>query len=792
MSSQKIISLKNLAADVPSGIVTFLVALPLCLGIALASGAPLFSGLLAGIIGGVVIGLLSGSSTSVSGPAAGLAAVIVTQIETLGGFDKFLLATFLAGILQVGLGLAKTGFLASFFPTAVIKGLLAAIGLLLILKQIPHLVGHDPDPVGDMAFEQPDHENTFSDLWATLGDLQSAAIIIGLISVAVLVAWEKFPALKKLKVPGPLVVVVLAIALHAVLTGLMPAWQLGADHMVQVPILKDWNDVKGAITLPDFSQFANPKLYLAAVTLAVVASLETLLNLDAIDTIDPKQRHSPPNRELFAQGVGNILGGLIGALPTTSVIVRSSVNAQSGNATKMSTIIHGMLLVLCVAFMPGLLNLIPLSCLAAILIVTGFKLASPKLIKQMWGGGPAQFYPFAATVVGIVLTDLLIGIFIGLTTSIAFILHSNFRRPVNRVVERHVTGDVIRIELGEQVSFLNRAALEKTFEAFPHDSHVLVDATRSDFIDPDVIQLISQFVETRAPVRNIKVTVLGLKSQYQQIQADEHLVDYSTRELQEQLTPKHVLGLLKEGNQRFISGRRLHRDWSRQVAETAKGQAPLAVVLSCIDSRNSSELIFDSGIGDIFSVRIAGNVAKEKVLGSIEYSCAVAGAKLIVVMGHTRCGAVTTAVESYGHPEAVVASTGCTHINVLLREIQKSIDPSDPIPNKQDTPEMFSEYVDGVAFRHVQHTIEHILASSSALAQLVKDGAVGIIGAIYDVHSGQVTFSRAEGPLAAGLNKEAGPTLPPPSAEVPASQVHLRSADTPHDHVGESAQNEHH
>ncbi|HXS16350.1 MAG TPA: solute carrier family 23 protein, partial [Polyangiaceae bacterium] len=566
------------------------------------------------------------------------------------------------------------------------------------------------------------HENTFSDLWVTLGDLQSAAIIIGLVSVAVLVFWEKFPAIKRLNVPGPLAVVVLAVALHAALSALVPAWRLGADHLVQVPILKDWNDVKGAITLPDFSQFSNPKLYLAAATLAIVASLETLLNLDAIDTIDPKQRHSPPNRELFAQGVGNILGGLIGALPTTSVIVRSSVNAQSGNATKMSTIIHGLLIALCVAFVPGLLNLIPLSCLAAILIVTGFKLASPKLIKQMWNGGPAQFYPFAATVLGIVLTDLLIGIFVGLTTSIGFILHSNFRRPVYRVVEKHVTGDVIRIELSEQVSFLNRASLEKTFENFPQGSHVVVDATRSDFIDPDVIQLISQFVETKAPVRNIRVTLLGLKSKYTQIQADEHLVDYSTRELQEQLTPKQVLALLKEGNQRFIHGQRLQRDWSRQVAETAKGQAPLAVVLSCIDSRNSSELIFDLGIGDIFSVRIAGNVAKEKVLGSIEYSCAVAGAKLIVVMGHTSCGAVTTAVASYGHPEAVVQSTGCTHIDVLLREIQKSIDPSDPIPNQKQAPEMFSDYVDGVAVRHVQHTIDHILTSSPALARLVSSG----------------------------------------------------------------------
>lgn len=783
MSTQKTLTLKDLAADFPAGVVTFLVALPLCLGIALASGAPLFSGILAGIIGGIVIGVISGSPTSVSGPAAGLAAIVVTQIDKLGGFDKFLLAVFLAGVLQVGLGIARAGFLAAFFPTSVIKGLLAAIGVLLILKQIPHLLGHDPDPVGEFAFEQPDHENTFSDLWVTLSDLHPAAIVIGLLSVATLVLWDKFPALKKLKVPGPLVVVILAVGTHEFLSGLMPQWHLTEDHLVQVPILKDLNDIGSAITLPDFTQFSNPQIYLAAVTLAIVASLETLLNLDAADTIDPKQRHSPPNRELFAQGVGNILGGLIGALPTTSVIVRSSVNVQSGNASKLSTIIHGVLLLLCVLLVPGLINLIPLSCLAAILIVTGFKLANPKLVKEMWSGGPAQFYPFAATVVAIVLTDLLIGILLGLATAIGFILHSNFRRPVHRIVEKHVTGDVIRIELREQVSFLNRAALEKTLEDFPSGSRVVLDATRSDFIDPDVLQLISDFVDKKAPVRDIKVNLLGFKNKYTQLKADDRFIDYSTRELQEQLTPERVLTLLREGNHRFIHGQRLQRDWSRQIAETAKGQAPLAVVLACIDSRNSSELIFDLGIGDIFSVRIAGNVAKEKVLGSIEYSCAVAGAKLIVVMGHTSCGAVTTAVGTYGHPEAVVESTGCEHINVLLNEIQKSVDPADPIPSQKDDPAAFTKYVDGVAFRHVQRTIDHILKTSHAIRNLVEQGKVGIIGALYDVQSGHVSFSLAEGPLAEALNERVTTSLPAPSVDVPASQVHVPAAGG-HTHPG--------
>lgn len=778
MSKPKLFTLKNLAADGPAGIVTFLVALPLCLGIALASGAPLFSGVLAGVIGGVVIGLLSGSSTSVSGPAAGLAAIVVTQIESLGGFDKFLLATFMAGALQVVLGLIKAGYLALFFPTSVVKGLLAAIGILLILKQLPHLVGHDPDPIGQLAFEQPDNENTFSDLWLAFGDLHPAAIVIGFFSILVLVGWDKLPALKKLRIPVPLLVVVFAIGIHAALIQAFPGWRLSGNHLVQVPVLDDLSNAATLLTFPDFSAWTSAGVYGAAITIAIVASLETLLNLDATDSLDPKQRKSPPNQELVAQGVGNMVGGLIGALPSTSVIVRSSVNVQAGNATKMSTIIHGVLLALCVLLVPNVLNLIPLSSLAAILIVTGFKLANPDLIKKMWHGGPAHFYPFALTVVAIVLTDLLTGIVAGLLVSIAFILHSNFRRPIHRILERHVTGEVIRIELREQVSFLNRAALERTIESFPIGSRVVFDASRSDFIDPDVMQLIGEFVEVKAPVRDIKVSLVGFKDRYAQLPPCERFIDYSTRELQEQVTPAQVLTLLREGNQRFLKGQRLHRDWHRQISETAKGQAPLAVILGCIDSRTSSELVFDMGIGDIFSIRIAGNVAKHKVLGSMEYSCAVAGAKLIVVMGHTSCGAVTSAVSSYDKPGSIAKATGCEHIDFLLSEIQASIDPADTIPDPSDS-EAFSRYVNGVALRNVQRTIDHILKDSQALAKLVREGKVGIVGALQDVHTGRVDFCQAEGPLAQDLNQGSAATLPPPSSNIAASELSLLA----HEHV---------
>lgn len=753
----QIFSLKNLRQDLPAGLVTFLVALPLCLGIALASGAPLFSGILAGIIGGVVVGSISGSPTSVSGPAAGLAAIVLTQIENLG-FESFLFAVMIAGLLQIVLGILKAGAFSSFFPSSVVKGLLTAIGILLIVKQLPHLVGHDPDPVGEMSFQQPDHENTLSELGLISQDFQLAAIVTGLLSLLILVGWSRIRFLEKSGIPVPLVVVVIGTAIQPALAALGPAWDLASSHLVQVPVLNDLSEAKSLIVLPDFSLWNDQRIYIAAVTLALVASLETLLNLDAVDNIDPKQRTSPPNRELFAQGIGNTLGGLVGALPVTSVIIRSSVNVQAGNATKFSAVFHGVLLALCVLFIPQVLNLIPLSTLAAILIVTGFKLASPKLVKAMWRGGKAQFIPYVATVLAIVFTDLLLGVLIGLAVSIGFILRSNLARPLKKVMEKHVTGEVLRIELSEQVSFFNRAALEHTLDALGPGSRVVIDASNSDFIDPDILLLIQEFKQTTAQQRGVGVRLVGFKEQYSQL-ADEVLYeDFSTREVQERLTPKAVLDLLREGNSRFLRGHRLQRDWSRQVAETAKAQAPLAVVLSCIDSRNSSELIFDLGIGDIMSVRIAGNVAKSKVLGSIEFSCAVAGAKLIVVMGHTRCGAVNAAVKAYGDLDSVERTTGCSHIRVLLESIQNSMDPKTPVP---EDPEELEQYADTVAVRHVHDTIEKLMNESAALAKLVKDGLVGIVGGLYDVKTGQVHFFGARGPLAEELHEPSDSVLPP-------------------------------
>lgn len=732
------------ARDLVAGLVVFLVALPLCLGIALASGAPMMSGLIAGVVGGIVVGILSGSHSSVSGPAAGLAAVVVSQIHSLGSFSAFVLCVALAGVLQIVLGALKAGFLAAFFPSSVIKGLLAAIGLLLILKQFPHVLGHDPDPVGDMEFEQPDGKNTFSELLATALDIHLGAALVGLLSLSILIVWDKIPRLKKSLVPAPLVAVAVGLALAELLAVLGPGYQIGISHLVQVPVASAEGGIASLLTFPDFTQLGNPKVYLGALTLAIVASLETLLNLEAVDKIDPANRHSPPNRELFAQGAGNVVSGLLGGLPITSVIVRGSVNVSAGAKTRVSAISHGVFLVAAALLVPHLLNRIPLSCLAAILLVTGFKLASPALFHRTWRAGRTQFLPFIATVAFIVFVDLLVGVIVGLAVSVTFILYSNFKRPLRKVLEHHLGEDLLRVHLSSQVSFFSRAALEQALGEVPPGGHVLIDARDTDYIDPDVLEFLLEYRDKIAPARHVDVNLVGFKERYPQLADQIQFVDYTTRDLQAKVHPNRVLDLLREGNERFRTGKRIERDFRRQVERTAPGQAPLAVVLSCIDSRTPAELIFDLGIGDIFSVRIAGNVARGKILGSMEYGCKVAGAKLIAIVGHTSCGAVTAAVDLYQKHLSGSEATGCVNIDNLISEIQRSLDPK--VLVSLDAPqEERRKAADVVAKLNVLGTMHQVRTLSSTLTDLLDQEAIRMVGGLYDVHSGQVDFFDEQG-----------------------------------------------
>ncbi|HEX2282383.1 MAG TPA: SulP family inorganic anion transporter [Thermomicrobiales bacterium] len=734
------LSFSTVPRDLTAGLVVSLVALPLCLGVALASGAPLFSGLVAGIVGGILVGAISGSHTSVSGPAAGLTAIVAAQIAALGSFEAFLAAVAIAGLFQVILGFARAGSLARFFPSAVIKGLLVAIGIILILKQIPHVLGHDADPQGEMSFFQPDNQNTFTELAHTVSDLHPGAAVIGLLSILLLTVWNRVELLKKSVLPAPLVVVLFGVGMNLLLRELGNGWSIGASHLVNVPTAEDLRSFLGFLASPDFSRWRSPTLYTAAITIALVASLETLLNLEAVDKIDPKQRHSPASRELIAQGVGNLACGFLGGIPVTSVIVRSSVNIGAGVESKLSTIVHGALLLISIAFLPHWLNAIPLACLAAILLVTGFKLASPKLFRTMKSEGPYQFTPFLATVVAIVFTDLLSGVLVGLAVALAFILASNVRMPIRKIVETHLGREVVHIELADQVSFLNRAALSRELDRIPEGGQVLLDARTTDYIDPDVLDLIHDYKDRTAPARGVGLSLIGFHERYERLENRTEHVDYSSRSLQETLKPEQVLDILMEGHARFRAGRRITRDLARQSSPVTETQHPLAVVVSCVDSRAPVELIFDLGLGDIFSVRVAGNVAGPMVLGSVEYACAVAGARLVLVLGHTRCGAVTSAVElcsTGADPDQV---KGCQNLGNIVRAIDQAIAPETLNGFQQMSPTHRQTLIDAVAKRNVLSVVESLSVGSEALRRLSDEHRILIVGAIYDVVDRGIEF----------------------------------------------------
>ena len=726
--------LRSAARDVLAGAVVFVVALPLCVGVAIASGAPPAAGLIAGVVGGVLVGILSGSHTSVSGPAAGLVAVVAVEIRELGSFEAFLLAVVIAGLMQVALGCLSVGSVAGYFPSSVIKGFLAAIGIILILKQVPHLVGADADPEGEMSFRQPDDENTFSEL-AHLFDnspVRGAALAGGL-SLALLFASDRVPRLKRGPVPMPLVAVGVGVAVSELLRG-VPGWEIARTHLVRVP----QRELSGLLVSPDWSRWRDWDVYLAALAVAAVSSLETLLNLEAVGKLDPHQRPSPPNRELVAQGLGTAVSGLAGGLPLTALVVRGSSNVIAGARSKLATISHGLMLLGCLALTPGLVSRLPYACVAAVLIHTGSRLVWPLVSRRVWAGGVAQFVPFGVTILAVIFTDLLVGVVAGLAVAVAFILRANVGRPVRKTVERHPGGEVIRIELASQETFLNRAALQRALDAVPPGAHVLFDARATDTLDPDIRDLVRDFAGEVGPPRGVRVSLLGFRGAFHLEDRTEY-VDVSTREVQSALTPDAALELLKAGHRRFSSRQTLTRDLRRQVHATAAGQHPIAAILGCIDSRVPAELIFDLGVGDIFSARVAGNVVSREILGSLEYACAVAGAKLVLVLGHTHCGAVDAAIDLHEAKKSAKEATGCDHLDEIVGDIQRVLEsrPPRPVGAALDTK---VQYATAVARANVTRSVARLTAESRTLAEMVNAGRIRVVGAVYDVASGEVTF----------------------------------------------------
>lgn len=509
--------LSDIKLDLSSGLVVFLVALPLSLGIAIASGASPFSGIITGIIGGVVVGYLSGSNVSVSGPAAGLIAIVLLAIKDLG-FETFLLAIVLAGIFQLILGFAKAGTISNYFPSGVIEGMLAGIGIIIILKEIPHAIGYDTEHEGDFfnySIVNGGDNGYLSEIIHSFNFAHTGIVFLTSLSICILILFSKYAFLKKIKaLPGALVVVVLGIVINELFRVTNPELVITGNHLVKLPIANSLNDFLLQFTLPNFASISNPKVWITALTIAAVASIETLLCIEAGDKLDSQKRYSSANTELKAQGIGNILSGLIGGLPMTSVIVRTTANINAGAKTKKSAIIHGLLLLLSVLLIPNLLNKIPMACLAAILLMIGFKLASPKVFIHMWKIGKFQFVPFIVTVIGVVSLDLLKGVGIGLLVSIFFILKGNMKLVYFIKKDEHKDGDIIRIDLKQEVSFLNKAAIKQTLAHLPENSRVVISAKNTIYVDHDILELIKDFYHYGSKDKNIHVELCDFKAAY--------------------------------------------------------------------------------------------------------------------------------------------------------------------------------------------------------------------------------------------------------------------------------------
>ncbi len=490
---------KNLKSDIPASIVVFFVALPLCLGIALASGAPLFSGLIAGIVGGIVVGALSGSAIGVSGPAAGLAAIVLVAISTLGSFENFLLAVVLGGIIQVAFGVLKAGVIGYYFPSSVIKGMLTGIGIIIVIKQIPYFFGYDKTLAANASFTE------------MFNYISPGATLVACVGLAILIIWNVW--LSKLHkvfqiVQGPLVAVAVGI-IYYIMTKDNTTWSIDQSMLVSVPTPEDLSSFLGQFSSPNFEQITNPQIWVTAFTIALVASLETLLCVEATDKLDPRKRVTPTNRELIAQGSGNIISGLIGGLPITQVIVRSSANIQSGGRTKASAIIHGFLLLISVLIIPTLLNKIPLAVLAAVLFIVGYKLAKPALFVTIYKQGWKQFIPFIVTVLGIIFTDLLVGIGLGLAVGIIVILIKSYQNSHFLHIEDKTNGtQKLKMTLAEEVTFINKGAILNELEHISADTKLEIDVRKTRFLDYDIIEILDDF-SLKAKNRNINITLIS-------------------------------------------------------------------------------------------------------------------------------------------------------------------------------------------------------------------------------------------------------------------------------------------
>ncbi|MEZ4293357.1 MAG: SulP family inorganic anion transporter [Polyangiaceae bacterium] len=718
--SLKLIDLKR---DIPAGIAVFFVAVPLCLGIAHASGAPILAGLIAGIVGGLIIGVMSPSQLSVSGPAAGLTAIVLAAKTGLGSFDAVVMAVVIAGGLQVLLGVAKAGFLASFFPNAVVRGMLAAIGVLLILKQFPHLIGYDVEEMGVMEFllnpEDLDEKyaeehalqeaNTLTVLLHAMGLLKKGALVVGTSALAMLVVWGKWVQKKLPSVPGSVVAVLLGIGLDALFSAVAPSLALSKSHLVQLPSVASFADFTAVAATPKWAALADPKLYFYAVTIAVVASLESLLSVEALDKIDPDRRTTPTNKELIAQGVGNVVSGLLGGLPVTAVVVRSSVNLSAGAKSKFSAVFHGVLLVVALVALGPFINRIPLAALAAVLVYTGGKLAAPKVFKEMMTHGYNQVIPYVVTIAAIVLTDLLKGVAIGFVVSTFFILRNSY---LSTRFKLETFGRFKRLVLGREVTFLQRARLMATLDAIEPGHLVEIDGTGSSYIDPDIVDVIGEFREA-AQHRDIQVIIAGIPRlkqhtpEFEKIMSDEYkaLLDNNREWVDEKLAE----------DPEFFS-------------KNTDAQKPKFMFIGCSDSRVPENTITKTAPGEIFVHRNVANLvslADINLLSVVQFSVEVLNVKHIIVCGHYGCGGVRAALEqtSLGLIDNWIAQ-----IKLIVKQHEKELSAlKDPEARERRIVEL-----------HTIQQCRNLYKTSIVQNAMQKFGYPKVHAWVYDMHTGLI------------------------------------------------------
>ncbi|GAB2956800.1 SulP family inorganic anion transporter [Hymenobacter coalescens] len=658
--------LKYWKSDLQGGFVSFLVAVPLCLGIALASEAPLFAGIIAGIVGGLVVGALSRSALSISGPEAGLILVVVGALQALGSFAAVQLAICLAGLLQIGMGLARAGMISQFIPSSVIKGMMAGIGLILIMKQVPHVLGYDADATEALTLFPQQGSSIVDLLRLALQHISPTALTIASLGLAVLVLWEQ-PVVKRhpvlSKIPGALIVVLLGVGVNQMVNAFYPDAALRGTHLVTLPVVSSLENFLGLFTLPDFAQLRNPALYSAALSIALVASLEALLSVEATDELDPLKRKSPTNRELKAQGVGNVVSGLLGGLPLTSVVVRSSVSINAGGRTQLAALLHGTFLLLSVLLFPALLNYVPWAALAAILLVTGYKLTRIKLFRELYREGMKEFLPFAVTVLAILATDLLVGIGIGAAVGVFFVLRENYRHAHRH--ERYVVQgqERIRVNLGKNVSFINKASILKVLHSAPDNSTVEVDGTSSAVIDRDIVSAIENFRET-ARARNIQLLFLRQGAEYAQNLAEQRATTGTDTDFE-------AYYKLFGHNRNWVA-EKLRRD-PHYLAELRHEPTPKFLFIGCSDSRVPASQITGAAPDEVFVHRNVANLVVStdlNLLAVLQYAVEGLGVEHVVVCGHYGCGGVRVAMQE---PDNSLLNGWLSHVRTVMQRHQQQL-----------------------------------------------------------------------------------------------------------------------